>query len=190
MAGKKIGLIIALDGEKEFNTAVTACNKSIRQMNSEMKLVKEESKGQANTLETLQKKHKILSDKLEEQRKKEAAVAAGLEHAEKNYKSIGEQIERYKAELIDAEAALNIMRESGTASAEEMAAQEKAVQRLKDGIAEGKTIYEKAGNSIKDWETKLNNAKAQTIKANAELETNAAYMKEAQNCCGRLRQEY
>ena len=41
MAGKKIGLILALDGEKEFNTAATACNKSIRQLNSEMKLVKE-----------------------------------------------------------------------------------------------------------------------------------------------------
>lgn len=181
MAGKKIGLILALDGEKEFNTAATACNKNIRQLNSEMKLVKEESRGQANTLDTLQKKHRILADILEEHKKKEEAVAQGLDHAKENYRSVGEQLDKYEKELSEAEAALHAMRESGTASEKEMEDQEKAVQRLKDGIAEGRVIYEKAGNSIKDWETKLNNAKAQTIKANAALETNATYLKEAKD---------
>lgn len=181
MAGKKIGLILALDGEKEFNTAATACNKSIRQLNSEMKLVKEESRGQANTLDTLQKKHRILADILEEHKKKEEAVAQGLDHAKENYRSVGEQLDKYEKELSEAETALHAMRESGTASEKEMEDQEKAVQHLKDGIAEGRVIYEKAGNSIKDWETKLNNAKAQTIKANAALETNATYLKEAKN---------
>lgn len=177
---KKIGLILALDGEKEFNTAVSSCNKSLRQMKSEMNYVKEESKGQANTLETLQKKHKILTDILEEHKKKEAAVADGLAHAKENYQHIQEQLEKYRNELEKAEAALKEMTESGEASEDQIQKQRAEVERLNQGVAEGEKIYQKAADSIKAWETKLNNAKAQTLRANAELKTNAVYLQEAE----------
>ena len=37
----KIGASIVLDGEKEFKSAVTACNKKLATMRSELGLVKE-----------------------------------------------------------------------------------------------------------------------------------------------------
>ena len=82
MSTKKIGgNIITLDGEKEFRAATSACNKSLATMKSEMKLVEAQTTGTANTLETLQKKHDVLSRTLDEQVKKEEAVRTGLKHA-------------------------------------------------------------------------------------------------------------
>ena len=43
MAKKKVGAYITLDGEKEFRSAVTQCNKSLSTMKSEMKLVEAET---------------------------------------------------------------------------------------------------------------------------------------------------
>ena len=45
MAKKKVGAYITLDGEKEFRSAVTQCNKSLSTMKSEMKLVEAETAG-------------------------------------------------------------------------------------------------------------------------------------------------
>ena len=46
MARKKIGAIIALDGEREYKQAVTNCNRALNQFKAEMELVKAESEGQ------------------------------------------------------------------------------------------------------------------------------------------------
>ena len=57
MAKKNIGAYITLDGEKEFRTATSACNKSVGTLRSEMKLVEAQTEGNANTLDALKKKH-------------------------------------------------------------------------------------------------------------------------------------
>ena len=58
MANKaKIGASIVLDGEKEFKSAVTACNKKLATMRSELGLVKEKYAENANSLTALQDKH-------------------------------------------------------------------------------------------------------------------------------------
>ena len=71
MAAKKIGAIIALDGEKEFKQNVTSCNKSLSSLKSEMQLVKAQCEGQQNSLESLTKQHEVLTKILGEQEKKE-----------------------------------------------------------------------------------------------------------------------
>lgn len=54
---RKIGAIIALDGEREFKTAVTSCNKSLATMKSEMKLVSAQTTGIRNDNKTLAAAH-------------------------------------------------------------------------------------------------------------------------------------
>ena len=71
MAAKKIGALITLDGEKEFNQNVTSCNKTLSSLKSEMGLVKAQCEGQQNSLESLTKKHEVLTKILEEQKRKE-----------------------------------------------------------------------------------------------------------------------
>ncbi len=208
MGAKKIGAVIALDGEKEFKQAVTSCNKSLATMKSEMNLVKAESEGQANTLENLQKKHSVLTKILEEQKNKQEAVSKGLEHAKEAYGKVGNGLKELYAtkeaqikktdELREsykqASDTLDEMQKSGNASKEEMEAQEAVVKTLADAlkdeeaalkdvntaISKGERNYETAGNRVQDWEAKLNNAKAQVVKANAEVNKNATYLAEAE----------
>lgn len=176
---KKIGLILALDGERKFKDDVTACGRSIGTLNSEMNLLKEESKGQANSLDALSKKHELLSRILDEHKKKETAVSAALDHARSNYQHLGSEIEKYEGELKQATETLDKMKASGNASEEQIKDQETAVKRLSDGLNEGREAYRKAGIGVSDWETKLNNAHSQTLKASNALDQNKKYLDEA-----------
>ena len=63
MAKKKVGAYITLDGEKEFRSAVTQCNKSLSTMKSEMKLVEAETAGKGKSNYTFRKKKEGLTKK-------------------------------------------------------------------------------------------------------------------------------
>lgn len=177
---ERIGAIIELDGEKEFKQGVTDCNKSLSTLKSEMGLVKAQCEGQANTLESLQKRHDVLTKTLEEQKNKEEAVRRGLEHAEQSYKSVGDGLETLKKKLLAATTELEQMRQSSDSSRSDLKKQEKAVEELSLAVAKGEKNYNTAGNRVKDWQAKLNTAEAQVIKATRAVNENAAYVAEAE----------
>lgn len=207
MAIKKIGALIALDGEKEFKQNVTNCNKSLSALKSELGLVQAQYEGQENSLEALQKKHEVLSKSLDEQKSKEEAVRKGLEHARESYEKVGiglanlnkqqethsKKLEDLKQDYEKATDRLDKMTKSGNSSEQAIKKQKAVVQSLSDElkkeetalgevsteIAKGEKNYQTAGNRVKDWETKLNTAEAQVIKASSAVNKNAAYLKEA-----------
>lgn len=178
---KKIGAYITLDGEKEFRAATTACNKSLATMKSEMKLVEAQTAGSANSLETLQKKHEVLSRTLDEQKQKEAAVSAGLKHAQEDYERVGSELENYRKKLGQARDTLDDMKRSSETTEEALNNQSEQIEQLESIVSKGEQTYQRAGNRVNDWQKQLNNAEAQTIRATKALNENAAYMKEAEN---------
>ena len=180
MAAKKIGAIITLDGEKEYRSAVTNCNKTLSMLKSEMGLVKAQCEGQENSLESLQKKHQVLSKVLDEQKNKEEAVRKGLEHAQQSYDTMGTKLQALRRDLETAKQKLSDMGDAADTSTEDLQAQEKQVQELTAALGKSEENYQRAGNKIKDWESKLNTAEAQVIKATSAVNKNAAYMKEAE----------
>ena len=181
MAKKKIGAYITLDGEKEFRSAVSSCNKNLATMKSEMKLVEAQTAGSANTLDTLKRKHEVLSDTLEEQIKKEEAVRTGLKHAEQQYEKVGKELTEYKEQLQKAKDALSEMENTSDASKKELEKQRESVELLSRAVEKGEATYQRAGNRVQDWKKQLNNAEAQTIRSTKALNENATYMKEAES---------
>lgn len=180
MSKKKIGAYITLDGEKEFRSAVSSCNKSLSTMKSEMKLVEAQTAGSANTLETLQKKHDVLSRTLEEQIKKENAIKEGLGHARQEYERVGTQLQEYKEKLDQAKKNLEEMENASGETDESLREQKETVENLTKVIAKGEETYQRAGSRVDDWQKQLNNAEAQTIRATKALNENDAYLKEAE----------
>ena len=178
---KKIGAYITLDGEKEFRSAVSSCNKNLATMKSEMKLVEAQTAGSANTLDTLKRKHEVLSDTLEEQIKKEEAVRTGLKHAEQQYEKVGKELTEYKEQLQKAKDALSEMENTSDASKKELEKQRESVELLSRAVEKGEATYQRAGNRVQDWKKQLNNAEAQTIRSTKALNENATYMKEAES---------
>lgn len=181
MGKKKIGAYITLDGEKEFRSSVTSCNKNLATMKSEMKLVEAQTAGNANSLDTLKRKHEVLSNTLEEHLKKEEAIKVGLNHAEQQYESVGKKLSEYREQLQKAQTALKEMESSSDTSAEELENQRTTVEELSKAIEKGEETYKRAGDRVQDWKKQLNNAEAQTIRNTKALNENATYMKEAES---------
>lgn len=180
MAKKKIGAYITLDGEKEFRSATSACNKSLATMKSEMKLVEAQTVGSANTLDTLRKKHDVLSRTLDEQEKKEETIRNGLKHAEEQYEKAGGELDDYRKKLEQAQSTLDEMKNSSDTTKESLETQQNTVEQLSHIVEKGETTYQKAGVRVQDWKKQLNNAEAQTIRATKALNENDAYLKEAE----------
>lgn len=181
----KIGAIIALDGEKEFKSAVAGATKELTRLKSESNLLKAQFEGQANTMKALSEKHENLKKILEVQEKKQEAVRKGLEHAKESYEKVGNRLETLKKDYEDATKKLDEMRKAGNASEKEMQEQEKAVTDLAKAVKKEEEIYQRAANRIEDWKTKQNNADAAVISANKNIKINAAYMKEAEKSADR-----
>lgn len=221
MAKKSIGAYITLDGEKQFKQDVTSCNKSLSALKSEMSLVAAESEGQANSLDSLRKKHEVLNKILDAQKRKEEEIQKGLDHARQSYEKVGTGVEklsksheeqRKKVEDLQEEYKsacdrLEKMEKAGNSSEHSIQKQKAVVESLSQELqkenetlrdmsaelSKGEKNYQTAGNRIKDWETKLNTAQAQTVKATKALNENASYMREAEHStdqCAKSIDEY
>lgn len=172
MAKKKVGAYITLDGEKEFRSAVTQCNKSLSTMKSEMKLVEAETAGNANSVDTLRKKNEVLTRTLDKQVEKEEAVRKGLTHAQEDYARVGTELQEYRTKLEQAQSTLDEMKQSSDVSEEALSRQQEAVSELTEKVEKGEATYQRAGNRVEDWQKQLNNAQAQTIKATRAVNEN------------------
>ena len=178
---RKIGAIIALDGEREFKTSVSECNKTLSTLKTEMKLVEAETADNANSLEALRRKHDVLSRTLDEQKRKEGELEKALDHAKESRDRVGSQLDEYREKLARAEAALEDMKEAGNASEDEMKEQEETVRELSRTVEQGEGAYRRAEDRIRNWEGQLNLARVQTINVNRELERNTAQIEEMEH---------
>lgn len=109
MSSKKIGAIIALDGERSFKQSVTNCNRTLAQLKAEMELVRAQSEGQEDDLESLGNRHEVLTRILEAHKKKEEEVEKGLQHSRESYAQMGEKLQDLRDELQQATKKLQEM---------------------------------------------------------------------------------
>lgn len=175
---KKIGAIIALDGEREFKQSVTNCNKSLTQLNAEMKLVQAQSEGQEKSLESLGKEHDVLSRALQAHKEKEDAVKAALDHANESYEKMGPRLEELRKKLQNATDELKEMERSSSTSEEELEKQRNTVKELSSALEKSEQNYQKAENRIANWNTELIKAQTETTKASNAVAKNSKEMKE------------
>lgn len=175
-----IGATVGLKGEKEFKSAVTGVNKEINTMKSSMTLLKEQTAGQSNTLETLRKKHDLLDTTLQKYREKQEKVSEGLRHSESEYDRVRKEVDEYKKSLDEAEKSLDEMKKSGTATTEEIEKQIEAVEEMRKTHQKNLEVQERAKQGTEDWKNKLNSAETQVLKATKALAENDRYMEEAE----------
>ena len=181
---RKIGAVIALDGESQFKKSVSACNASLKTMKSEMNLVTEEFKGQANSMDALKVKHEVLEKTLDKSVALQSELEKALENSQKNYASAGEQLDGYRKQLATATSALADLEKqqaenSDDSLVQQIKEQKEEMERLTSIVQRGEKAYEKAGTNVESWQQKLNDAKVQVVKLQREIDTNNSYMDEA-----------
>lgn len=181
---RKIGAVIALDGESAFKKSVSACNTSLKTMKSEMNLVTEQFKGQANSMDALKAKHEVLEKTLDKSVTLQSELEKALENSQKNYASAGEQLDGYRKQLEEATSSLAKLEKQQVENAddsltEQIKSQKEEMERLTSIVQRGEKAYAQAGNNVETWQQKLNDAKTQVVRLQREIDTNNSYMEEA-----------
>lgn len=181
---RKIGAVIALDGESAFKKSVSACNTSLKTMKSEMSLVTEQFKGQANSMDALRAKHDVLEKTLDKSVALQSELEKALENSQKNYAEAGNQLDSYRKQLATATSALADLEKQQSENAddslaEQIKSQKEEMERLTSIVQRGEKAYAKAETSVESWQQKLNDAKVQVVRLQREIDTNNSYMDEA-----------
>lgn len=181
MAGKKIGIVLALDGEKEFRQGMSNARKESQMMKSEINKLSAEYEGNANSLEYLRKKQEALEKQAKSYESQIKSASAGLKNAESVQKRAAARYEELKTEVDGARKALEEMAAAGQEGSKEYKAQEKSLQSYEKALAKQEDQLAKCEGKITDWQTKINNAESGLTKANNTLKQNEKYLKEAEN---------
>lgn len=106
MATRVISTSIKLDGEKEFKRQLSDVNSNLKNMDTEMKLVTEQFKGQANSADALRAKYKVLSGQIDQQEEKVKALERALEDAADAYGENDKRVDGYQQSLNRAQTEL------------------------------------------------------------------------------------
>lgn len=112
MATRVISTKLSVEGESEFKRQMGDVNSHLKTLKSEMTLVTAEFKGQANTLDALTAKDKVLREQLDQQREKMRALEQAVKEAAEAYGEQDKRTDSYKQSLNMAKTAVaNLSRE-------------------------------------------------------------------------------
>ena len=180
MAGKKIGIVLAADGEKDFRQAMANARKETQLYESAITKLSAEYEGNANSLEYLQKKQAALEKQTKAYEKQIKNASDGLKNAENVQKRAADRYEELKKEVDSAREALKKMEDAGKTGSKEYKDQEKAVEDYEKALQRQGNELEKCEGKVIDWQTKLVRAQGNLEKANRVLQKNENYLKEAE----------
>lgn len=106
MAVRTISTSIKLEGEQEFKKQMSAVNSELKTLKSEMSLATAEFKGQANSMEALTTKGRLLQQQYDQQKAKVQALEQAVQDAAAAYGDADKRTDGYRRQLNYAKTAL------------------------------------------------------------------------------------
>lgn len=106
MATRTITTRLALDGEKAFKDQMSSVNREMRGLREEMKLSEAQFKGQANSVDALTDKQKLLQRQVEQQQEKVRALEGALSDASAAYGETDKRTDDFRQSLTRAQREL------------------------------------------------------------------------------------
>lgn len=103
---RQITTKLSLDGEKEFKDQMAAVNRELRTTKDELGYTEAAFRGQANTLEALTEKDRLLRKEVEQQEEKIRALNEALEKSSEIYGETDKQTDGYRQSLLKAKKEL------------------------------------------------------------------------------------
>lgn len=182
MAGYDIGPKISIKGESEFNQSISKINQNLKEYGSELKAVSSEFDAQADSMESLTAKNKVLkkqydeqSDKmklLSDQIKKQTdyleAQAKEIQQLTNEYGENSSQVQKAEKAYANTESTISKLKTAfneTTAYANKLSSEisdnDAKLDELSKGAGEASTQIEKIGDSSQKTGDKLNKAKSE-----------------------------
>lgn len=147
-----ISIKLKLDGEREFNAGLKACNNELKAMSSEVKAVDAANKGAANS-------EQALTEKVN-------ALGKASDAAKQKVDYLNQVVAKQKAAQDAAAKALQEAKKNYDENSKE--------------VEEAQAAYNNITNSVNKWTEKLNKAKVEQANIDEELSKSRGYLKEAQ----------
>ena len=181
MSGKKIGVVLALDGERAFSQSAQNARKESANLKSELRKLTTEYDGNANSQEFLMKKQENLIRQTETYTKTLKNAKAGLENAQNVQKRAAQRYEELKKSLEEARKEQEKLISAGKDGSKECKEQEKKVSALEQAVEKQGLQCQKCEGKVSDWSKRVNDAENDLEKTNQVLKKNTAYLEEAEN---------
>lgn len=162
MPTRTITTSLQLDGEQEFKKQMSSVNSSLRTMKSEMSLLESEFKGQANSVEALTAKDKLLRQEHEQQTEKVRALEQAVKEASEAYGENDQRVDKYRQQLNNAKVELNRLDD-------ELAKNDKYLDEAKQSADGCATSIDGYGKEVEDAEEKTSTF-GDVLKANLTSE--------------------
>lgn len=180
MAKKTMGLVLALDGESKFREGLRNASKQVSLNKTAIRDLTAEYKGNANSLEYLQKKQELMKSQQDALNRKLTEAKTGFDNATKTYerqKTALEELQKRQQKAVDS---LDEMKKSGQEGSNEYKALESEVEKLSAAVDRQTANVLKADGRITDWQKSINTTESALRQMDNSLADNAKYISEAE----------
>jgi len=186
----KIGVKIALDGEREFKQALKACKDEVKLYKDSLKTLDDTIKSGKGTLqdytakqEALRSKQKALTDQLD-------AAKRGLQNANEQYDKQKTKLNDLEKEYKEAKEEAERLRKETGENSEAFKKQQERVDALKDAVDRQTSVVNTAKTRTNTWTGEIRNAESALRTCDAELRENEQAMLKAGNAADDASDDY
>lgn len=156
MATREIKTTLTLDGEREYKQAVSEISKGLSVLDSELKLVDERFKKNADSVEALTERGTVLEKTLDQQRKKMETLQKAYEESAERLGENARQTQEWQIKLNNAQRAILKTEDALEDNA-------KALQEAKERTQDLSGAQEKATRSTKSFGDAQDSASRGTV---------------------------
>lgn len=179
MGQRTIDTIIRLDGESEYKAKLKSCASELRLLKSDLDATTSEFRNNANSMEALTAKGKLLSEMYEKQKEKISLLAGALEKAKSTHEEETRQVASLKEQYEQAKTALNAYGDEVDKNSQEYQDAKAKVDELRDAVIQHQTKLDASADSITKYSTQLNRAEIELDKLSDQVAENKKYLSEA-----------
>ena len=176
----KVGIILAVDGEREFRAAMAEATSAANAAKAELKQLTQEYDGNANSLEALKAKQNALKSANEALKRSVEAAKSGQENAQRAVDKYTDAIEKQDSKISAAKQELDRLKKTYGEGSDQVKKQEKALDELNREQDENKQKLQAAQTALNKWDKKVADASTAEKKNSQEIERNNKYLKEAE----------
>lgn len=180
MATRVISTKMAIEGESEYKSKVASINTELKTLQSQLKLVESEYKGNANSAEALRAKLDVLNKTYDAQDKKVKEMQAGLQNATSardKHARAAEAARQKEAELVRQ---LDALKASTGDTSKEQERLAKEIEEVKAQAEYEEAAVRGADKGIQNWTQSLNKTQVELKNTSEEIQKNEKYLSEAE----------
>lgn len=177
----KVGIVMALDGEKEFKAGLQAATESVRLAKSELKGLDEQYKGNADSIDALTDRQKALVKVGEALKKKEEEIRKAQKHSNDLYQDIARNSQKLAKEKEDLAKKQEELAKAGKQETDAYKDVAKRLAEVTEAEARENVQKLKQEASYTRWTRLLNESQREIKKNEQELKSVEQAMSEMGN---------